>query len=340
MYRHVIMVWLRDPHPQAIEALCVRLRCLLGVIRGLQSLLAQPNDLSREDACHLLLELLFDCEASARGYLTHPLRLSLLQETRPLILRTAGSGYAVAQPKRQPLRLYASAGPSCDDADTLSRLMDAGMHGIRLGMTDDTPDVLDAFLDTFHRVAASHRTSPELLLDNVPSDALAATMQKTGATGLIITLPPQKDARRDLRAGIAGARLVAKVASEPALATLAETIADADEVLVARNALSRSHPRHSLPALQADIAAAALDAGKPYMVASGLLLSMCDRPFPMVSELSDIHSAVRGGATSLMLNRETSIGRFPVEAMATLRQTAQYASQALSPPAPGQSIGG
>jgi pyruvate kinase len=52
----------------------------------------------------------------------------------------------------------------------------------------------------------------------------------------------------------------------------------------------------------------------PCIVATGLLLSMQQGPFPSRAEVSDVAAALAQGADSLMLSDETSNGKDPVAA--------------------------
>jgi pyruvate kinase len=45
---------------------------------------------------------------------------------------------------------------------------------------------------------------------------------------------------------------------------------------------------------------------------------MVNNPFPLRAEVTDIHSAVMDGADCLLLNTETTIGRYPLEALKTM----------------------
>lgn len=45
---------------------------------------------------------------------------------------------------------------------------------------------------------------------------------------------------------------------------------------------------------------------------------MVHNPFPLRAEVTDIHSAVADGADCLLLNSETTIGKYPIEAIKTM----------------------
>ena len=45
---------------------------------------------------------------------------------------------------------------------------------------------------------------------------------------------------------------------------------------------------------------------------------MVSNPFPLRAEVSDIRSAVMDGADCLLLNAETTVGKYPLDAIKTM----------------------
>ena len=54
---------------------------------------------------------------------------------------------------------------------------------------------------------------------------------------------------------------------------------------------------------------------------------MVNNPFPLRAEVTDIHSAVMDGADCLLLNSETTIGKYPLEALKTMHDVCVSAEQ-------------
>ena len=123
--------------------------------------------------------------------------------------------------------------------------------------------------------------------------------------------------------------VVAKIEHPVALKHLASILDYADAVMVARGDLGVEIPLEEVPIAQQQIIDAALERGMPVVVATQMLETMTTNPRPTRAEVSDISTAIRQGATGVMLSGETASGNYPVEAVETMRKIADSTEKSL-----------
>lgn len=114
--------------------------------------------------------------------------------------------------------------------------------------------------------------------------------------------------------------IVAKVENQGGIDNLQEIAEAADAIMIDRGDLSVETTLYDITIKQKHIIDVARRYGRPVIVATEMLHTMIQNPFPTKAEVSDISNAVLDGCAATMLSGETAIGSFPLEAVTTMRQ--------------------
>jgi pyruvate kinase len=121
--------------------------------------------------------------------------------------------------------------------------------------------------------------------------------------------------------------VIAKIEKHEAIDQMEAILALCDGVMVARGDLGVELPAEDVPVLQKRLIATANRLGIPVITATQMLDSMVINPRPTRAEVSDVANAILDGTDAVMLSNETAVGKYPVEAVATMARIATRMEQ-------------
>ena len=114
--------------------------------------------------------------------------------------------------------------------------------------------------------------------------------------------------------------IISKIEKPQALDNIDEIIDHSNGLMVARGDLGVEVPAERVPLIQKNLVLKAKSARIPVIIATQMMESMIDGLTPSRAEVNDVANSVMDGADAVMLSGETSVGKYPVEVIQTMRK--------------------
>ena len=114
--------------------------------------------------------------------------------------------------------------------------------------------------------------------------------------------------------------VISKIEKPQALDNIDEIIDHSNGLMVARGDLGVEVPAEQVPLIQKTLVLKAKAARIPVIIATQMMESMIEGLTPSRAEVNDVANSVMDGADAVMLSGETSVGKYPVEVIQTMRK--------------------
>ena len=123
--------------------------------------------------------------------------------------------------------------------------------------------------------------------------------------------------------------IVAKIEKPQGWDNIESILNVTDGVMVARGDLGVETALERVPRIQKSIIRRARRKAKFVITATQMLESMIEHPTPTRAEVSDVANAIYDGTDAVMLSAETSMGKYPVEAVGFMARIAREAEASI-----------
>ena len=180
-------------------------------------------------------------------------------------------------------------------------------------------------------VVPGMRTSGPFITDALREGILFAIEQRPDylALSFVSSAEDVAGVKAILHENDADMPIIAKIERGVAVNKFDSVLTTSEGVMVARGDLGVDIPLEKVPLVQKEIIGKCNQAGKPVITATQMMESMVSAHRPTRAEVTDVANAIFDGTDAVMLSAETSIGKYPVQAVKMMAKIAREAENKL-----------
>ena len=212
-------------------------------------------------------------------------------------------------------KIIATIGPASSKPAILKKMAKAGMNIARLNTKYGTEEEFDKIAHELRKLGI------EILFD-VKSAKAFKWVKTKHFNYLAISFAESSQQIKKIQKELNNPRIkiISKIETKKGIRNIEQLIDASNGIMVARGDLGRNMILEELPIFQKVIIKKCNQKQKFVVTATEMLLSMTKSKIPSRAEVSDVANAVLDGSNALMLSEETTIGKYPIEAVKTMRK--------------------
>ncbi|PIS14846.1 hypothetical protein COT64_00535 [Candidatus Shapirobacteria bacterium CG09_land_8_20_14_0_10_39_12] len=214
-------------------------------------------------------------------------------------------------------KIIATIGPASLDFEVFQKMVDNGIDFIRINSAYGDSSQYDKILDNLKK--AKKEKEIKVIFDIKTLKTLDYFL-KNSLEIIALSFTESKEQIQEVLKIAPNAKIIAKIESKSGIEKFDEILDSGWGVMVARGDLGEAVPLEQIPCLQKSLTLKTINKKKFLIVATEMLLSMVENPEPTRAEVSDVANAIYDRASAVMLSEETTIGKYPVEAVDYMRK--------------------